>query len=114
MRRELIAALLLALLGAALGETRVMVVTDIHYMAPSLYAGSGLFLRALRAGDGKYTQQSDALMEALCAAVRAESPVSMTTLSKPAECRSSTACPASGRRGSEMRITAERIPLMAR
>jgi len=74
VKRGLIAALLLALLGTALGETRMMVVTDIHYMAPSLYVGSGLFLRALRAGDGKYTQQSDALMEALCAAIRAESP----------------------------------------
>ena len=46
--------------------TQVMVVSDLHYMARELYEGSELFLRALRAGDGKITQYGDALMAALC------------------------------------------------
>lgn len=47
------------------GETRVMVVSDLHYLARELYAGSGLFLRALRAGDGKFAQYGDELLRAL-------------------------------------------------
>ena len=49
--------------------TEVMVVSDTHYMAANLYADSELFIRSLRAGDGKYTQHSDELMAALCAEV---------------------------------------------
>ena len=49
----------------ALGETRVMVVSDLHYLARELYEGSELFLRALRAGDGKFTQYGDELLDAL-------------------------------------------------
>ena len=60
------AAVLLALANGALAA-KIMVVSDIHYMAKELYADSELFIRALRAGDGKYTQHSDELMAALCA-----------------------------------------------
>jgi len=58
-------AALLALCGAARAQTQLMVVSDLHYMAPSLYEGSELFIRALRAGDGKLSQQGEALMDAL-------------------------------------------------
>ena len=61
----LLFVLLLLTSACALGETRVMVVSDIHYLAPELYQGSELFLRALRAGDGKITQYSEELMAAL-------------------------------------------------
>lgn len=62
------AALLVLLLLfplCALGETRVMVVSDTHYLARELYEGSGLFLYALRSGDGKLTQYGDELLCAL-------------------------------------------------
>ncbi len=49
----------------AFGETRVMVVSDLHYLAKELYADSDLFLRALRSGDGKLTQYGDELLDAL-------------------------------------------------
>ncbi|MBR1821063.1 MAG: metallophosphoesterase [Clostridia bacterium] len=67
------ALLLLALSGAA-KATELMIVSDIHYMVGELYEGSDLFLRVLRAGDGKYTQHSDELMAALCAQVARERP----------------------------------------
>ena len=64
-----ITAVLLMALSMALApccasaETKLMVVSDIHYMDPSLYQGSELFLRSLRNGDGKITQYSDELPE---------------------------------------------------
>lgn len=68
--RRMICLLALLLLPAllfsqALGETRIMVVSDIHYLAPELYRDSPLFLRALRSGDGKITQCSEELITAL-------------------------------------------------
>ena len=63
----LILLMLLLLPSFALGETRLMVVSDIHHLARELWEGSELFLRALRAGDGKLTQHSDELLEALVA-----------------------------------------------
>lgn len=59
----LLALLLLPALGQA--ETRLMVVSDLHYLAKELYQGSELFLRALRAGDGKISQYGEELMDAL-------------------------------------------------
>ena len=56
---------LLLLCASALGETRIMVVSDVHYLARELYEGSELFLRALSAGDGKIPQYGDELLEAL-------------------------------------------------
>lgn len=52
-------------MGPPARATRIMVVSDLHYMAPALYEGSDLFLRVLRAGDGKITQHGEALMAAL-------------------------------------------------
>lgn len=57
--------LLCALAMTASAEVRLMVVSDLHYMAKALYADSELFLRALRAGDGKVSQYSDELLSAL-------------------------------------------------
>ena len=67
MKRLIAAILALTLAGMlpAMAEARLMVVSDIHYLARPLYESSELFVRALRAGDGKLTQQSDALMDAL-------------------------------------------------
>ena len=58
----------------ALGEARVMVVTDIHYLAPELYRDSDLFIMALKRGDGKITQYSDELLAALCSEAAALKP----------------------------------------
>ena len=76
MRRwaALALALALALAGAALGETRLMVVSDIHYLAPELREDSPLFLRVLRAGDGKIAQHGDALLDALADTAARERP----------------------------------------
>ena len=66
-----IAAMLLTVLcmagaaGSAAAETKLMVVSDLHYLAPSLYRGSELFLRVLQAGDGKITQYGEELLSAL-------------------------------------------------
>lgn len=65
---------MLILLLARASAERIMVVSDLHYMARSLYEGSDLFIRALRAGDGKVTQYSDELMDALMEAVALEAP----------------------------------------
>ena len=58
----------------ARAETRVMVVTDTHYLAPELYQDSELFLMALKRGDGKITQCSEELMAALLAEAKALQP----------------------------------------
>ena len=60
--------------GAAGAETRLMVVSDLHYLAPGLYRGSGLFLRSLRGGDGKITQYGDELLSALYREILREKP----------------------------------------
>ncbi len=72
-------ALLIALcaalfLCAAAAETKLMVVSDLHYLEPSLYQGSELFLQALRRGDGKITQYGEELMSALQKEIFAERP----------------------------------------
>ena len=51
--------------GFATAETKLMVVSDLHYLAPALYQGSELFLRVLRNGDGKITQCGEELLSAL-------------------------------------------------
>ncbi|MBR2700291.1 MAG: metallophosphoesterase, partial [Clostridia bacterium] len=67
--RRILRAMLAALLALGMcppaRATRVMVVSDLHYMAPALYADSDLFIRVLRPGDGKLTQHGDQLMDAL-------------------------------------------------
>ena len=63
--RAIFAVIVALGMGPPACATRIMVVSDLHYMAPALYEGSDLFLRVLRAGDGKLTQHGDALMAAL-------------------------------------------------
>ncbi len=70
----LLSILMLLFPLCALGETRVMIVSDLHYLARELYEGSELFLRALRAGDGKFTQYGDELLDALEKTVLREMP----------------------------------------
>lgn len=60
----LASALCLAFPCPAAG-TRVMAVSDLHYLAPPLYRDSELFIRALRKGDGKITQYGGELLSAL-------------------------------------------------
>ncbi len=63
-------ALILCLLlfaGAVSAETTIMVVSDLHYLSPSLYEGSDLFLRSIAKGDGKMTHRSDVLLNAMIA-----------------------------------------------
>ena len=66
--------LLLLLPCAALAETKLMVVSDLHYMAPSLYTQEGLFIQLLQNGDGKMPQQGEALLAALYREVLAQRP----------------------------------------
>ena len=53
---------------------RIMIATDLHYLAPILYEGSDLFLSALRNGDGKITQESPALLQGLLDEARHQQP----------------------------------------
>ena len=65
MRRKLMVwlALLALWVPGAMGQTRLMVVSDIHYLADELRGGT--LLRALRSGDGKLTQHMDVLLDGL-------------------------------------------------
>ena len=82
--KRMLAAYLAALLILALpasagadqggGPVKLMVVSDIHYLAKPLYEGGGVFLQALRAGDGKLTQYGDELLAALAETVAREAP----------------------------------------
>ncbi|MBR4501417.1 MAG: metallophosphoesterase [Clostridia bacterium] len=69
----LIAALWMSAVSA-MADTKLMVVSDLHYLEPSLYRGSDYFLRALRRGDGKATQYGEELMAALYQTVLFERP----------------------------------------
>ncbi|MBQ8159190.1 MAG: metallophosphoesterase [Clostridia bacterium] len=72
----MIAFFLLALvpLKCAMADTRIMVISDTHVLAPELFEGSDLFIQALRAGDGKYTQHSEELMQGLLEEVKHQKP----------------------------------------
>ena len=75
MNRFFIIFLLVFLVSLpALAETRLMAVSDLHYMAPSLYSGSELFLRVLRNGDGKAPQYGEELLAALYREIIAQQP----------------------------------------
>ena len=70
-------ALFLLMTGAACSacaETKLMVVSDPHYLAPTLYQDSDVFLKALRKGDGKITQYGEELLEALYRQILLERP----------------------------------------
>ena len=62
------------LAASASAETKLVVVSDMHYLEPSLYQGSELFLQALRKGDGKITQYGEELLSALYQQILAEQP----------------------------------------
>ena len=66
--------LLLFLPAVCQAESKIMVVSDLHYLAPELYEGSQLFLNALEKGDGKITQEGDTLLSALRKEVKAIGP----------------------------------------
>ncbi len=70
----LIAALCVLPSVSAVADTKLMVVSDLHYLDASLYEGSDYFLRALRRGDGKATQYGEELMAALYRTVLSEQP----------------------------------------
>ena len=75
MKKRILTLLLAVLLPlTAVADTRIMVATDLHYLAPSLYADSELFQQVIRYGDGKLTQESPALLEALLAEARHQRP----------------------------------------
>lgn len=59
---------------SAFAETKLMIVSDLHYLEPSLYQGSELFLQALRQGDGKITQYGEELLSALYRQILTEQP----------------------------------------
>lgn len=66
--------LLLAIGSAAAEETRIMVVSDLHYLAPEYYETSNLFAEAMGQADGKITMYSAELLEALLAEAREQKP----------------------------------------
>lgn len=78
MKRLLLALMAILLLcTAAFAEdtpVRIMVVSDTHYIAPSLYEGSELFLQAIAQGDGKVAMYSRELLDGLLAEARHQRP----------------------------------------
>ena len=66
--RKLISLLLCFLFPSAYAmadAATIMVASDLHYCAPSLYEGSDLFVRSIQQGDGKVVHQSTELLRAL-------------------------------------------------
>ena len=53
---------------------RVVVATDLHYLAPSLTDHGALFRRVMEAGDGKVTELCDKITDAFLEEVKAEGP----------------------------------------
>lgn len=77
MKRLTVFWMMLVLLGVAAGaaaETKVMAVTDIHYLARPLYEDSEIFVEILKGGDGKLTQYGDELLDALYREIQEEKP----------------------------------------
>ena len=60
--------------ASATADTRLMLVTDLHYLAPELYDTSGYFERILLQGDGKVAHESETLLNALKAEVAHQAP----------------------------------------
>lgn len=56
------------------GSWRVVVATDLHYLAPSLTDHGALFRRVMEAGDGKVTELCDEITDAFLEEVKAEEP----------------------------------------
>ena len=77
MKRLTVLWTILVALGLAVGaaaETKVMAVTDIHYLARPLYEYSEIFVEILKGGDGKLTQYGDELLDALYLEIQEEKP----------------------------------------
>ncbi len=70
----MLTVLLMGMTGLGWAETKLMVVSDLHYLAPSLYRGSETFLQVLRKGDGKITQYGEELLAALYRQIMLERP----------------------------------------
>ena len=70
------AALLFSGTAAGEGQTlKLMIVTDFHYLSPSLYENSGgYFEKALKNGDGKMSHRSRELLEGLILEARHQRP----------------------------------------
>lgn len=56
------------------GSWRVVVASDLHYLAPSLTDHGALFRRVMEAGDGKVTELCDEITDAFLEEVKAEEP----------------------------------------
>ncbi|MDO4861918.1 MAG: metallophosphoesterase [Eubacteriales bacterium] len=56
------------------GSWRVVVASDLHYLAPSLIDHGALFRRVMEAGDGKVTELCDEITDAFLEEVKAEEP----------------------------------------
>ena len=56
------------------GSWRVVVATDLHYLAPSLTDHGEIFRRVMEAGDGKVTEFCDEIADAFLEEVRVEKP----------------------------------------
>ncbi|MBQ6396656.1 MAG: metallophosphoesterase [Oscillospiraceae bacterium] len=56
------------------GSWRVVVATDLHYLAPSLTDHGALFRRVMEAGDGKVTELCDEITDAFLEEVKAIAP----------------------------------------
>ena len=70
----MILLLSLIFVASATADTRLMLVTDLHYLAPELYDTSGYFERILLQGDGKVAHESETLLNALKAEVAHQAP----------------------------------------
>lgn len=64
MRTILLLLCLLLPLAGVCEEARVIVATDLHYLAPELTDGGPFFRRLIERADGKVTAYSEALLEA--------------------------------------------------
>ena len=60
--------------GPSLADQRIMVVSDLHYLAPALYQDRDLLMRVLQNGDGKITQCGEELLAALYQEILLEKP----------------------------------------
>lgn len=80
---RLVLMFILLLPASALGETKVIVVSDVLNFVRKLYEGSDLFIRVLRKGDGKLTQYSDELLTMVHRQIEAEQPDALPVTRNP-------------------------------
>lgn len=70
----LIALLCLLMMTTATADTRIMVVSDLHWMAPELYQGSDLLTRSISGGDGKVSDRTVEMADGLVAEILHQQP----------------------------------------